>query len=94
MARLGSSSRALRARFLSPLPGLTGKPRAVGLLRLAQVCHGWLAQPQRRRPMPRGEKLLRFLAELILKKICGTVRIRFDAGKVTHVEDETHAKWG
>ena len=43
--------------------------------------------------MPRGEKLFRFLASLILRKFYGTVTIRFEAGKATHVEMETRRSW-
>jgi len=43
--------------------------------------------------MPRGEKLFRFLAGLMLDKFCGAVTIRFEAGKVTHVETETRRRW-
>lgn len=40
-----------------------------------------------------GEKLFRFLAKLILDKFYGTVTIRFENGKVTHVETETRRMW-
>ena len=40
-----------------------------------------------------GEKLFRFLARLILDKFYGTVTIRFESGKVTHVEAETRRVW-
>ena len=43
--------------------------------------------------MPRGDKLLKFLASLILRESCGTATIRFEAGKVTHVETETRRTW-
>lgn len=43
--------------------------------------------------MPRGEKLFRFLASLILRGFYGTVTMRFEAGKVTHVETETRRTW-
>ena len=43
--------------------------------------------------MPRGEKLFRFLGDLMLRKFYGTVIIRFEAGKVTHVETETWRMW-
>ena len=43
--------------------------------------------------MPRGEKLLKFLASLMLREFYGTVTIRFEAGKVTHVETETRRVW-
>jgi hypothetical protein len=36
--------------------------------------------------MPRGEKLFRFVASLMLRDFYGTVTIRFESGKVTHVE--------
>ena len=37
----------------------------------------------------RGENRFRFLASLALGKFCGTVTIRVEAGKLTHVETET-----
>ena len=40
-----------------------------------------------------GEKLFRFLAGLILDKFYGSVTIRFEHGKVTHVETETRRSW-
>ena len=43
--------------------------------------------------MPRGEKLFRFLAGLMLRSYYGTVTIRFESGKVTHVETETRQIW-
>ena len=43
--------------------------------------------------MPKGEKLLKFLASLIVRQFYGTVTIRFEAGKVTHVETETRWMW-
>ncbi len=43
--------------------------------------------------MPRGEKLFRFLADLMLREFYGSVTIRFEAGKVTHVEVETRRTW-
>jgi len=43
--------------------------------------------------MPRGEKLFKFLATLILRGFYGTVTIRFEAGKVTHVEAEARRSW-
>ncbi len=43
--------------------------------------------------MKKGEKLFRFLASLILREFYGTVTIRFEAGKVTHVEAETRRMW-
>lgn len=43
--------------------------------------------------MKTGEKLFSFLATLILDKFYGTVIIRFEKGKVTHVETETRRMW-
>ena len=43
--------------------------------------------------MPRGEKLLKFLASLMLQDFYGVVIIRMEAGKVTHVEIETRRTW-
>ncbi len=43
--------------------------------------------------MPRSEKLFRFLAGLMLHRFYGTVTIRFESGKVTHVETETRRMW-
>ena len=43
--------------------------------------------------MPKGEKLLKFLASLTLQKFYGTVTIRFESGKVTHVETEMRRTW-
>ncbi len=43
--------------------------------------------------MPRGEKLFRFLADLMLQGFYGTVIIRFESGKVTHVQMETRRMW-
>jgi hypothetical protein len=43
--------------------------------------------------MPTREKLVRFLASLMLREFYGTVAIRFEAGKVTHVETETRRVW-
>lgn len=43
--------------------------------------------------MSRGEKLFRFLASLMMRGFFGTVTIRFEAGKVTHVETETRRTW-
>jgi len=43
--------------------------------------------------MKTGGKLFRFLARLILDKFYGTVTIRFESGKVTHVETETKRMW-
>ena len=35
--------------------------------------------------MRQGEKLFKFLANLMLEQFYGTVTIRFESGKVTHV---------
>jgi len=43
--------------------------------------------------MPRGEKLFRFLTNLMLRDFYGVVIIRMEAGKVTHVETETRRVW-
>lgn len=43
--------------------------------------------------MPKGEKLLKFLVGLMLWRFYGTVTIRFESGKVTHVETETYRVW-
>jgi len=43
--------------------------------------------------MRTGEKLFHFLARLILEKFYGSVTIRFEHGKVTHVETETKRMW-
>jgi hypothetical protein len=48
---------------------------------------------QRKRPTPRGEKLFTFLASLLLERLYGTVTIRFESAKVTHVEMETRRSW-
>ena len=40
-----------------------------------------------------GEKLFKFLARLILERFYGSVTIKFEAGKVTHVETETRRAW-
>ena len=40
-----------------------------------------------------GERLFKFLARLILEKFYGSVTIKFEAGKVTHVETETRRTW-
>ena len=40
-----------------------------------------------------GEKLFKFLARLILDQFYGSVTIRFEHGKVTHVETETRQHW-
>ncbi len=39
------------------------------------------------------EGLLRFLASLVLDRFYGAITIRFEAGKVTHVETETWRVW-
>jgi hypothetical protein len=44
--------------------------------------------------MPRGEKLFRFLACLMLQRFYGSVIICFEHGKVTHIETETGWTWG
>jgi len=43
--------------------------------------------------MKTGEKLFHFLAGLVLERFYGTVTIRFEAGKVTHVETESRRMW-
>jgi hypothetical protein len=43
--------------------------------------------------MKASEKLFHFLAGLVLEKFYGTATIRFEAGKVTHVETETRRAW-
>ena len=43
--------------------------------------------------MPRGEKLFRFLAKLMVDRFYGSVTIKFEAGKVTHVGTETRRAW-
>jgi hypothetical protein len=43
--------------------------------------------------MAPGEKLSRFPADLMLARFYGTATIRFEAGKVTHVEAETRRTW-
>ena len=43
--------------------------------------------------MKTGEKLFHFLAGLILAKFYGSVTIRFECGKVTHVETESRRAW-
>ncbi len=42
---------------------------------------------------PKGEKLFRFLASLMLRRFYGTVTIRFEAGTVTHIETATRRVW-
>ena len=48
---------------------------------------------ERDTPVRTGEKLFRFLAGLLLEKFYGTVTIRFEAGKVTHVETGARRLW-
>ncbi len=43
--------------------------------------------------MPRGEKLFKFLVGLMLERFYGTVTIRFESGKATHVEIKTQRTW-
>lgn len=43
--------------------------------------------------MPRGEKLFKFLASLMRRDFYGTVTIRLESGKVTHVTTETVRTW-
>ena len=43
--------------------------------------------------MPTGDKLFRFLARLMLDRFYGTVTIRLETGKVTHVTTETKRTW-
>ena len=43
--------------------------------------------------MKTGEKLFHFLAGLVLAKFYGSVTIRFECGKVTHVETESRRGW-
>ncbi len=43
--------------------------------------------------MPRGEKLFRFMADLMLREFYGRVITRFEDGKVTNVETETRWMW-
>lgn len=43
--------------------------------------------------MTPGEKLFKFLARLILDQFFGSVTIKFEHGKVTHVETETRRHW-
>jgi len=40
-----------------------------------------------------GELLINFVARFIMDKFYGTVTIRFEARKVTHVETETRRAW-
>ena len=43
--------------------------------------------------MKTGEKLFHFLAGLILARFYGSVTIRLECGKVTHVETESRRAW-
>ena len=43
--------------------------------------------------MPNGERLFKFLASLMVRDFYGAVTIRFEHGKVTHVETETRRIW-
>jgi len=43
--------------------------------------------------MPRGDKLFKFLASLLLHEFYGTVTIRFEAGKATHIKAEERRTW-
>ena len=43
--------------------------------------------------MKTGEKLFPFLRSLALDRFFGTVTIKFEHGKVTHVEAETRRAW-
>lgn len=43
--------------------------------------------------MNTGERLFKFLAGLVLEKFYGSVTIKFEGGKVTHVETETRRRW-
>ena len=43
--------------------------------------------------MPRGEKLIKFPASLMMRKFYGRAAIRFESGKVTHVEVEARRMW-
>lgn len=43
--------------------------------------------------MPRGERLFRSVARLVLDRFYGNVTIRFEAGKVTRVTTETQRTW-
>lgn len=37
-----------------------------------------------------GTKLFKFLASLIMDKFYGSVKIKFENGKITHIEKDTH----
>lgn len=43
--------------------------------------------------MKHGEKLIQFLHGLALDRFFGTVTIKYEHGKVTHVETETRRVW-
>lgn len=43
--------------------------------------------------MPRGEKLFRVLASPMLHDFYGTLTIRFQSGKGTHVQTEIRRTW-
>jgi hypothetical protein len=43
--------------------------------------------------LKRGERLFKFLAGLILDRLYGSVTIKFEHGKVAHVEQETRRLW-
>ena len=43
--------------------------------------------------MKTGEKLSQFLQGLALDRFFGTVTIKYEHGKVTHVETETRRHW-
>ena len=43
--------------------------------------------------MPKGEKLFRFLASVMMRGFYGTATIRFEVGKVTHAGTETRRAW-
>jgi len=43
--------------------------------------------------MSKGERLFKFLASLVMRGFYGTVTIRFESGKVTHVTTETAQTW-
>ena len=43
--------------------------------------------------MPKGERLCRFLASVMLHQCHGIAIILFEGGKVTHVETETRRTW-
>lgn len=43
--------------------------------------------------MKTGEKLFQFLRDLALDRFFGTVTIKYEHGRVTHVETETRRHW-